>query len=93
MRVLGIIFLVLLGLYFAPAILAGFFSLVVSLGVLLVLAAIAYFLAFVIAGSVLIAATVALAMVAVVTLGSWLPIVLAVVLVFWLAKRTNMARN
>ncbi len=93
MRVLSIIFLVLVGLYFAPAILASMFGIVVSLGVLLVLAAISYFIAFVIAGSILTAATVALAVVAVVTLGSWLPIVLAIVLVLWLVKRTNTVRN
>lgn len=93
MRAIAIIFLVLVGIYFAPALLAAFFGVVVSLGVLLMIAGLAYLITFMIAGSILTAAVVALAIVAVATMGAWLPIVLVVLFVFWLIKRTNMARN
>ncbi|HLV47997.1 MAG TPA: hypothetical protein VKY35_02930 [Aliidiomarina sp.] len=93
MRAIAIIFLVLVGIYFAPALLAAFFGVVISLGVLLMIAGLAYLITFMIAGSILTAAVVALAIVAVATMGAWLPIVLVVLFVFWLIKRTNMARN
>jgi len=92
-RAIAIIFLVLVGIYFAPALLAAFFGVVISLGVLLMIAGLAYLITFMIAGSILTAAVVALAIVAVATMGAWLPIVLVVLFVFWLIKRTNMARN
>ncbi|MCO4322592.1 hypothetical protein [Aliidiomarina quisquiliarum] len=91
MRALCIVFLVLAGIYFAPAIIAGLFGVVVSVGVLLLIAAIVYGIAFVVLGSVFMAGLVALGVIAFATLGAWLPIVLACLLIIWLVKRTITA--
>lgn len=91
MRALCVAFLVLVAIYFAPAIIAGLFGVVFSAGVLLLIAAIAYGIAFVVLGSVFMAGLVALSIIAVATLGTWLPIVFAFLLVVWLIKRTNTA--
>lgn len=91
MRALCIVFLVLAGIYFAPAIIAGLFGVVVSVGVLLLIAAIVYGIAFVVLGSVFMAGLVTLGVIAFATLGAWLPIFLACLLIIWLVKRTITA--
>lgn len=89
MRTLCIIFLVIAGIYFAPTIIGGLFGLVLSIGVLLLVAGIAYAITFLLLGSVFMAGLVALCVIAFATVGAWLPILLAGVLIVWLIKRTN----
>ena len=89
MKALGIILLVVLGLYFAPAILAAAFGIIVSFGALLVVGALAAFITFVVAGSLFAAIVAGGLAILVLTVGSWLPILLLVLFAVWLLKRTQ----
>jgi len=91
MKALGIILLVVLGLYFAPAILAAAFGIIVSFGALLVVGALAAFITFVVAGSLFAAIVAGGLAILVLTVGSWLPILLLVLFAVWLLKRTQTA--
>ncbi|WP_113907878.1 hypothetical protein [Aliidiomarina celeris] len=91
MKLLGIILLVVLGLYFAPAILAAAFGIIVSFGALLVVGGLAAFITFVVAGSLFAAIVAGGLAILVLTVGSWLPILLLVLFAVWLLKRTQTA--
>lgn len=89
MKTLGIVILVILGIYFAPAILAAAIGVIVSFGVLVFLGGLAGFVTFLVAGSLLMAFTVAAVVVLMLTVGSWLPLLLVVLFGVWLFKRTQ----
>ena len=89
MKVLGIIFLVILGIYFAPAIIGAAVGIIVSFGVLVFLGGLAGFITFLVAGSLMMAFAVGTVVVLMLTVGSWLPILLVVLFGIWLFKRTQ----
>ncbi|MCC5854454.1 MAG: hypothetical protein JJU10_02085 [Idiomarina sp.] len=89
MKTLGIIFLILLTLFFAPAIIGGLISLLASVGVLLLVGGVAFFVTFLIMGSVFFASVVGVGVVLIATASLWLPVLLVCLVAYWLINRTQ----